>query len=269
VVAGVLRVLAWPSAATAELAAAITRRLPRWLWEPYWSVTARRRHLGWELDLRDNVQRTLYFTGWYERRYLRWLGRQLRRGDVYVDAGAHIGIHALLLARHLLALGGGTVVAFEPVQEVAQVIVRTAERNGLPNVCVERYALGARRGEVDLRDDPSNFHAADAAVRSAYGPGDLVGAYPQVSLDDWLSASSLARIDVIKIDVEGAELEVLRGMARILVDVPPRAIGVEIRRYLLERAGLQDGELESFLERHGYALVPTRDLEGNYLYRRR
>lgn len=77
------------------------RRLLRFLWESYPLLRVCRLGLLFDLDLRDNVQRTLFFTGCYERRYLRNLRRLVRSGDVFVDIGAHIGIHALIIAHHL------------------------------------------------------------------------------------------------------------------------------------------------------------------------
>jgi len=89
-----------------------------------WSATApllraRRLGLDLDLDLRDNLQRTLFYTGTYEPGLLGFLHRELRGGDVAVDVGAHIGVHALTMARRLAQLGRGRVVAFEPAQDSA------------------------------------------------------------------------------------------------------------------------------------------------------
>src|ERR687885_2186416 len=89
-----------------------------WAIEP--RVRARRLGLDLELDLRDNLQRTLYFTGTYEPGLLRALENELEPGDVFVDVGAHVGVHALCAARRLSEIpGGGRVVAFEPTADSA------------------------------------------------------------------------------------------------------------------------------------------------------
>jgi hypothetical protein len=82
-------------------------------------VRARRLGLDLHLDLRDNLQRTLFYTGTYEPGLLRFLHGELRVGDVAVDVGAHIGVHALTMARRLRRLGGGRVLAFEPARDSA------------------------------------------------------------------------------------------------------------------------------------------------------
>lgn len=126
-----LSALAALSIRTAEMAAGLTRVLPRYCWETQPIVTARRRGLLFTLDLRDNVQRAFYFTGWYERRYLTWILGNLRRGDVFLDVGAHVGIHTLIVAERLKMLGGGMVIAFEPATDLGNALELAIKRNNL------------------------------------------------------------------------------------------------------------------------------------------
>lgn len=263
--AAALHGVAWPSVRTAEFAAACTRRLPRWLWRKHPVVQARRRGLEFRLDLRDNVQRTLYFTNWYERRYLTLVERELRDGDVFVDVGAHIGIHSLLLGRRLLELGG-RVFAFEPSPDLAHGIAAAADRNGLTNVTVVATGLGHDDGQVELRSDPEQWDEGDAAVASIVGPGPVVVRARSQSFDRWREREGLPRVDVVKIDVEGAETQVLQGMSGTLATLRPRLIGIEIRDYILQRAGTSEAALREILERAGYHEIPTNDLEGNILF---
>src|SRR3954454_10270370 len=90
---------------------------PEW-WAVEPRLRARRLGLDLELDLRDNLQRTLWFTGTYEPGLVRTLHDELEPGDVFVDVGAHVGVHALSAARRLRDLGGGgRVIAFEPTDD--------------------------------------------------------------------------------------------------------------------------------------------------------
>jgi FkbM family methyltransferase len=259
----ILSAVADVSIRAAELAAATTRLLPRFLWEPRPLVAARRQGLLFALDLRDNVQRTLYFTGWYERRYLTWIIDRLRRDDVFVDVGAHIGIHTLTVARRLMALGGGTVLAFEPSRHLATALQLSLQRNGLSNVTVVRTGLGRGRGAAQLRVDPK-FHREDAAVRSFVAPGDVVEEVPVISFDEW--NQGLCRVDLVKIDVEGAELEVLEGMRETLRLMRPRMIGVELRSYILDRARVSADDIAAFMNDIGYVILHTDDMEGNFIF---
>jgi FkbM family methyltransferase len=162
-------------------APALTRLPDDWWMSP--PVQVRRLGLRLELDLRDNLQRALYATGTYEPALVRFLRDELRRGDVMVDVGAHIGVHALTAAARLRRLGGGAVVAFEPAQDSASKLRATVARNRLQLTVVE-VALGAEPGTADLRADPA-YDAADAGVRSLHGRGPRVQSVPVTTFDAW------------------------------------------------------------------------------------
>jgi FkbM family methyltransferase len=204
----------------------------RWLTGP---VRARRLGLRLELDLRDNLQRTVYFTGTYEPELVAFLLRELRPGDVVADVGAHIGIHSLVLAR-----AGARVVAFEPTPDSAARLRAVAAENGL-HVEVVEAALGSEEGEVSLFADP-RYDVADAGVRSVAGRGALLATARATSLD----ALCLDRLDILKVDVEGAEAAVLEGARETLTRVRPRAVVVEAKGHGDEHA------LRALLTEAGY-----------------
>ncbi len=265
ILAVVFRCVSRFGGSSAEWGAAQTRRLPRMIWATAFNVTAKRLGLRFELDLRDNVQRTLYFTGSYERRYLSLFRSCLRPGDTYVDVGAHVGIHAQVIAADLLPLGGH-VIAFEPAPDTCAVLARTAEANGLTNLEVVALALGAQRDKAELRSDSVRFDKADSAVRSLYGSGESVGTIDIVAFDEWAATQNLSGVNLIKIDVEGGELGVLKGMAESIRAYRPRMIGIEIRDHLLAQSGNTEAELRQFLHALGYSPVLTADLAGNFIF---
>jgi FkbM family methyltransferase len=259
--------MAHSSVRAAEWAAAITRLLPRFVWEIDPIVQAKRQGVLFTLDLRDNVQRTFYFTGWYERRYIEYLIQALRRGDVFVDVGAHVGIHSICVSRAMQAQDlNGHVFAFEPASDVCRALREAVRMNELHNIRVLPTALGAKTEHMDLRSDPERFHEADASVRSAFSHGEVVERVPVVSFDDWSASEDIACVDIIKIDVEGYELEILHGMEETLLECRPRIVGVEIRDYILERSGVSRDEVVHFLDQVGYRRVETEDLEGNFIF---
>jgi FkbM family methyltransferase len=184
----------------------------RWLAGP---VRARRLGLRLRLDLRDNLARTVYYTGTYEPELVRFLSG-LRPGEVFADVGAHMGIHALVAAR-----AGARVVAFEPAPDSAARLREAAAANSL-SVEVVQAALGSEEGEVGLFADP-RYDPADAGVRSILGTGERVATARATTLD----ACGLQRLDVLKVDVEGAEAAVLEGARESLERLRPRAVIVE------------------------------------------
>jgi FkbM family methyltransferase len=227
-----------------------------WTMPPAWwtaapRVRARRLGLRLELDLRDNLQRTLYFTGTYEPGLLRLLEDELRPGDVVVDVGAHVGVHALTAARRLRELGGGRVVAFEPAPDSAAAVRAGAARNGR-GVEVVQSALGAQEGEIELRGDP-RYSARDAGVRSQFGAGEVVARAPVTTFDAWAQRARLDRLDVVKLDIEGAEILALRGMRESLRRLEPRLLAIEVKDVVMERGPGDEAALHALLAECGYA----------------
>lgn len=231
-----------------------TRALPSWLDEAPATVRVRRQRLHWELDLRDNVQRTIYYTGHYEPELGERLQAELTRpGAVYLDIGAHVGAHALPLAQHL-APCGGKVIAFEPAPDTARKLRATARRSQVVNLHVVEAALGDRPAQIHLRGN-ADFNAMDAGVRSKFGTGQAVCVVPVVVFDQWAQETSLDRLDVVKIDVEGAEYEALSGMKNSLGRLLPRLVVVELMDEYLRRAGASVQAIADLLSRCGYDQV--------------
>ena len=240
-------------------------RLPAEWWTASPLVRVRRLGLRLELDLRDNLQRVLYATGTYEPAVLQLLRQELRPGDVVVDIGAHVGVHALRAAAPLRQLGGGTVVAFEPARDSAAKLRDAAVRNRVELTVVEA-ALGAEPGTADLRADPI-YGPFDAGVRSLHGQGALVQTVAVTTFDTWAAETQLDRLDLVKLDVEGSELEVLQGMAASLRRLRPRALVVEVKQRVLDRAGVHGDQIHLLLRQLGYE--PTGQVlpVANELYR--
>ena len=227
---------------------------------PRWAATVqvRRQGLRLELDLRDNLQAVLYYAGRYEPSVRRFLHSELRRGDVVLDVGANIGVHALAAARRLKELGGGRVIAFEPAADSVTKLETGAARNDVLLEVVPA-ALGERRELATLRAD-SRYDEADAGVRSLYGDGDVVQEVPVIRLDGWARDHDLDRLDVVKLDIEGAEIAALSGAARTLERLQPRALLVEDKR------SESRARLHAVLDELGY--TPTGEvLDHNAVFR--
>src|SRR3954454_18989960 len=241
-----------------RVASRLPAPMPR-LWRvppEWWAVQprgrARRLGLHLELDLRDNLQRTLWFTGTYEPGLLRTLHDELEPGDVFVDVGAHVGVHALSAARRLRDLGGGgRVIAFEPTDDSSAAVRLAAARNDLP-VEVVRAGLGETDGTIELRGDP-RYGAADAGVRSQFGAGEIVATAPLLAFDGWAARNRLDRLDVVKIDIEGAEVLALRGMRESLTMLKPRLLAIEVKDVVMERGPGDEASLHALLAECGYA----------------
>lgn len=156
--------------------------------------------------------------GVYEEHLMRLFPRVVSPGAVVVDAGAHIGVHTVLLA-HLAS--SGRVYAFEPAAQSHRFLVDNVERNGLTNVVATHVALGDSPGTTTLSFDPR--WPAGAFVAEHFSEHETESV-ERVRLDDWLEEHGVERVDVIKLDVEGSELRVLDGAQRTLERTRPRLV---------------------------------------------
>ncbi|HVM18185.1 MAG TPA: FkbM family methyltransferase [Gaiellaceae bacterium] len=168
--------------------------------------------------------------GVYEPTMTRLIEERVRAGDVVVDVGANIGYHTLLFAR--LVGPEGRVVAFEPDEENFAVLAENVRANGYANVELVRAAVADRSGTVALRRSSDN--SGDHRIFAADEERETVEV-PCVTLDEHLGDA--VRVDVVKVDVQGAEAAVLRGMRGVLARSPVRAILTEVWPQGLAAAG--------------------------------
>jgi FkbM family methyltransferase len=236
-----------PGATSQKAATYLVRHSPR-------DVRAiRGRYLGltFDLDLRDNVQRDLFYLGRYEPELVKFVLRELQPGDVFVDVGAHIGSYSLPAARRVGRTG--RVIAFEPDPDTASVLARNRKANGITSLTIASVGLGSHRSTTSLRGSESEAYLPeDAGVRTIHGKGPIVGEVDIVPFDDWATQNSIGRIDVIKIDVEGNEYAVLTGMLGSLQTYSPRLLIIEVVAGHLRRAGVTPLMLEKLLRQEGY-----------------
>jgi len=143
--------------------------------------------------------------GHYQPDLAALLQRRLPADAVVADIGAYIGVVTVLAAT---LCPKGHVYAFEPVAENFVHLTGNVAANRLDNVTVQRVALLDRDGEVNFEYDPG--YPGGSHV------GAAGGAVPSVRFDTWARRAGLDRLDLVKLDVEGAELPVLDGAAETL-----------------------------------------------------
>jgi FkbM family methyltransferase len=169
----------------------------------------------------------------------------IRPRDVVYDIGANVGFFTVLAAR--LVGPAGAVIAFEPLPETASAARRNADLNGFTHVTVLTIAAGKRGGvaKLELREESTWARLAD---QSTTGPTVDVEI---VAIDDLVEAGTIRPPNVAKIDVEGAELDVIEGMRRTIAAHRPVI--------LCEMHG-KNAAFASLMESFGYTV---RSLESN------
>jgi FkbM family methyltransferase len=196
---------------------------------------------------RDHIQRQLFWYGHYEKEAFLLAEKLIREDAIVLDIGANIGYFSLIAARKA---SRGKVIAFEPLSSLRHEISQNILLNKLVNLEVEPYAIGNQtRSTTFFIADESNIGMSGLAPQENFS-----GATEQVSLirlDEWLSRHTLPAINFIKIDTEGAELEVLKGMKDLLQKNRP-VILIEVMAHLLLLFGNSPGDLYSFLDQFQY-----------------
>jgi len=236
----------WRAYALLSRGMALANRLP---------IGERSLRIGRDRLYADSVDRWLAILSWRlgigesEERAL--IASAVKPGMVTVDVGANVGLHTLGLAR---AVGpAGRVHAFEPDPGNRRLLERAVRRAGLANVILHREACSDRAGTLRLYASAANKGdhrtvPAPEARRSFE--------IPAVALDEALADEP--HVDFVKIDVQGAEVPVLRGLARTLERNPAIGILVELTPKLLDFAGTTVEDFFSVPRRAG--LVPHRIL---------
>lgn len=183
------------------------------------------------------------------------LGAFLPTGATMVDIGAAGGVHALLGARHVGP--EGRVIAIEARTGSAAILRRWRAVLGLDNVTVLSTALGAAPGSLELRTPvvATRTHTDQGAMPATDGwlsrLPSRVRTVGMTTLDLVVAAQDLERIDLVKIDVEGAEPDVLAGGVESFERFRPVVV-IEIEERHLRRNGHSTDKVWTWFTEHGY-----------------
>jgi FkbM family methyltransferase len=200
----------------------------------------------------DETSCTLLLSGLYEPNEFYWLNGCLMPGQTFIDIGANLGLYTIFAAKKVGPCG--TVVAIEPSSREFARLKANVELNELSNVRVLRVATSNHSGEADLL-------VAEEAHSGHNTLGDF--GYPIMArgkervramrLDEIVRELGLTRVDVVKIDVEGAEYATLQGAADTVERFKP-IILLEVSDRALRHQGASGSQVWDFLLWKGYSI---------------
>jgi FkbM family methyltransferase len=200
----------------------------------------------------DHVERELIFDGAFEPETLAAFRSLLSPGMTVLDVGANIGLFTLVAAGRVGPLG--RVHAFEPTPCLAAHVRGTLALNGLGNVEVNEAAVSDRAGEAVLHvAQADNFGENTILPGAADAPGTAGLRVPTVTLDGYAERHCPGGVDVVKIDIEGAEPLALRGGRRLFSGGRAPVVIVEANPRALAAGGGSADELFGLLRSYGYA----------------
>jgi FkbM family methyltransferase len=197
----------------------------------------------------------LYVSGTFEPNEFHFLGQILKPGMTVLDVGANEGLYTLFSASRVGP--AGRVVAFEPSSRERRKLQHNVTRNRLANVTVVPSAVGSSEGTAALQI-ASGVHSGHNTLGAlVYDDAPAVGVehVPVERLDAVIDRLGVARVDVIKIDVEGAEMHVLEGARGTLASQRP-ILMVEANDDALRAQGASTAALFAFLRNElDYAIL--------------
>lgn len=201
--------------------------------------------LAFDLDISDLMEWQIYFGIW-DKSHAAALSMP-KNGEVVLDIGANVGY--LLLQFGRLVGPSGSATGFEPDPLNFAKCAHNLSLNSPKNVKLYNVGLGARRGTAQMIVDSPANRGGNRISQSPCRDGHPIPIHP---LDEFLLTSAIPRADFIKIDVEGFELQVLRGARQTLEKFRPRLF-IEVDDTNLQAQGDSAQELICELEGHGYS----------------
>ncbi len=190
------------------------------------------------LDPLDSLRISIYKS--YEELETKLVKDIVKNGNVVVDIGANIGYYTLLFAK--LVGEKGKVFAFEPEPNNFDLLKKNIEINGYKNINLINKAVSNKSGKIKLylNDVNTSCHSLIAE-----NPNNQYIEIDSIKLDDFFEINQ--KIDFIKIDVEGAELESLKGMSNLLNQNNDTKILLEFNPSMLKSFGVTPQEYLNLL----------------------
>jgi len=210
---------------------------------------------GMQLELGgDYLTRSVLANGIFEPRLMNWLRRVTRPGDTFIDVGANVGYVSIFASSWVGP--NGRVIAFEPSRKAHERLQHNLEMNGCSNVLPVNVGCSSVTGEVTLRTPGRDLGRAHVGpARFADESAETISI---TTLDQFIASNAISRIGVIKIDVEGHDIEVLRGGMAVIEGQRPAVlieVGVDPSRPL----GASIGDVLALLEPLRYQCILLQD----------
>ena len=220
------------------------------------------------LDVNEYTQADLLVKGGVEPLTMALIQRLLRPGDSYVDVGAHVGFHTLVARRYIGPTG--RVVAIEPQPANCAKILENWKCNGFENIVVIVALAGGQSSVCSLHEQFARDRSRLSVACDPVNDEPQIFEVPVYTLEEVIRRHNLESIRLLKVDVEGAEYEVLGGLGRetarvehCIVEVLPEALAAARTPPILDWLRSAGFELRSVT---GENWNPERPLPENNLW---
>ncbi len=201
-------------------------------------------------DLDEWIQQHIYFLGSWDERGLKFLKNLLKENDVFFDIGANIGAYSLVASK--IVGPGGKVHAFEPVSAVFERLEYNIGLNGLNNITANQNAVYQTSEVLELFVSAKQ-NAGMSSIFHHDTESGKVEKVQAISIDEYVEKENIRKIDLVKIDIEGAEFFALQGMKKSLKRFRP-VILMEVSAEVLNNTNIQGSEILDTMKDLNYSI---------------
>jgi FkbM family methyltransferase len=229
------------------------------------------RGIHFELDLADRMQGIFFLTGLYEPKTIAAILSSLPPDEksVYLDVGANVGLLSLQVrkARPLVQCH-----LFEPDPQTFQKLKKNVSLNPFRDIHLHQLIVSDQTAQQQA------FHTSPMSSESGWGRlathigGNTAEAnllrLPSITIDDHCAQARIEQIDLLKVDVEGAEALVLRGASRYLSEGKIKAVICEMNDGALQAFGMTSEKIKGLLASHGFTEVARFEMNALFKLKR-
>lgn len=196
----------------------------------------------------------LLTTGKYEPLQTNLFLEYLHPGTTVLDVGANVGYYTVLASEKVGPKG--VVFSFEPDPENFQLLKENLHLNSCKNVQAEQKAVTNQDAEIEFTIEATNKGESAVASENSKGKRYRI---PGVRIDTFLPLQKVKKLDVIKIDIEGAEIQALQGMKQTIATSNSLTLFIEYNPSRIKLYGSKPDDLLKLLEGLGFTLKTIID----------
>jgi FkbM family methyltransferase len=205
-----------------------------------------------KLDISDYLAHYLYF-GFKDSSHIK-LYKLVKKNDLVLDIGTNFGTTLLQFAK--IIGKNGFVYGFEPDPQNFSICQNNIKLNNFSNIKVENLGVGSKEDKLMLIVDSENNRGMNRISIENKGKESYI--VKIICLDDWIRSNNINQINLIKIDVEGFELEVLKGAEKTLKSIKP-ILFIELDDNNLKLQNSSAKELIEYLVQFEYEIMHSEN----------
>ena len=201
----------------------------------------------------DHIGKELFIKGIYETETINIIKKLLHKRTVFFDVGANIGAISVPVSKFF----SGEIHVFEPSRSIFKFLEINVVNNGIKNILLNNTAVYSADGnEIDFFSVDENYGGSSLAQTYSDQPHYRV---KTVSIDAYCKRNNISRINVLKIDVQGFEIEVLKGCQSLLKNKAIDNIIFEFEIWAERNARFPIGAAQDFLLSMGYEIFTFKN----------